>query len=177
MEEIPENKLKWIQTGYDLFGKMGPESLNVEKLSLLMGVNRSSFYHYFGDVNIYESQLLKYHISRFQQIWNSIKDFEQFDKQFVESIIQYTDELAFHRQLLINESTTRYKECFDEAKKLTEQLSFKLWSRYSALNENSKKDLSLYQAIRDYYLVHNKQTDNLESSFQNILSILKSEDD
>jgi len=54
-------KQKWIEKGYEHFALFGPENLSINKLSKEMGVSRASFYHYFGDMDIFIEKLLDMH--------------------------------------------------------------------------------------------------------------------
>ncbi|MEO9802681.1 MAG: TetR/AcrR family transcriptional regulator [Reichenbachiella sp.] len=163
MKNDLDNKQKWILTGYQFFGQIGPAAFNVEKLSNLVGLNRSSFYHYFGDMEVFESQLLAYHISRYAFFYELIKDYDKFDMLFNEEVMQYKAELAFQRQLLINESISRYKNCSDEARKFTEAKTYQLWSEFNQLNNDSEEEWTLFRAIRDFYYIHHGQTKEGES--------------
>lgn len=148
-----DNKSKWLLAGYELFGEIGPEALNVEKLSNIVGLNRSSFYHYFGDIEIFESRLLEYHISRYENFYEIIKDYEKFELLFSDEVMQHKTELAFQRQLMINEAITRYKECSTKARQHTEEKTYELWTKFSKVDKDSDEEWKLFKAIRDFYFV------------------------
>jgi len=153
MEDLKTNKWKWIIAGYRHFGEIGPEALNVEKLSMIVGLNRSSFYHYFGEVDLFEDALLKHHVDQFKSIGKIIVEFKEF-QEMLHSMNNFTDEIKFHRQLLINEANPKYSKCFAEARMYTEKVVFKLWSKQGFPEEFSPKEFSLYQTVRDYFLLH-----------------------
>jgi len=157
-----KSKTKWLEAGYQLFGKMGTSSLNVERLSLIVGLNRSSFYHYFGEIEIFENHLFDMHIDRFKIVSDAIDACINFQPDLIKVMGTFKLELEFHRQLLINESVSRYRTCFDRAKALTEEKIFRLWTAQNQRHQESTKDYSLFQAIRDFYLLHYQQTDEKE---------------
>lgn len=170
------NKQKWILTGYQLFGEIGSEALNIEKLSNIVGLNRSSFYHYFGDLEIFETQLFDYHISRYEYFHDLIKDYDKFEMLFSEDVMKHKAELAFQRQLLINTSSPRYKQCSDKARKYTEEKTYQLWTEFGNLGQTSEEQWTLFRAIRDFYYIHYGQANkgNEKSDPKDVLVMLHS---
>lgn len=158
MELSGTNKEKWIDTGYQLFSASGPQSVNVERLSILVGLNRSSFYHYFGDVDRYERELLDEHVRRFELLGMQLKECSSFDPEMLHLVKDNPMEIKFHRQLLINESTIRYIDCFKRAKSFTERNAFRLWSKFNELGDHPDIEFNLFETIRDYSLLHFEQT-------------------
>lgn len=59
-----QNKLVWIKAGYYVFGRKGPNGLNVELLAKRVKKSKSSFYYYFGDMESFQEALLAYHLER-----------------------------------------------------------------------------------------------------------------
>ncbi|MFY0650925.1 MAG: TetR/AcrR family transcriptional regulator [Cyclobacteriaceae bacterium] len=156
-----DNRQKWISTGYGLFGELGPEALNVEKLSNIVGLNRSSFYHYFGDIESFESALFSHHIKQYEAFGEIIKDYDQFEQLFTQEVFDHKDALAFQRQLMINQGITRYKNCSDNARKFTEQKTFELWSVFNENKNESETEWTLFRALRDFYFIHHGQNTSL----------------
>ena len=161
MNKTEDNRRRWITTGYELFGELGPESINVEKLSNLVGLNRSSFYHYFGDQEGFEVALLAYHVTRYQNFGEIMKDYDHFEQLFTKEIFDHQDALAFQRQLMINQGISRYKKCSDDARHFTEQKTFELWSVFSQSKNESEAEWTLFRALRDFYFVNHGQNNNL----------------
>jgi AcrR family transcriptional regulator len=56
------NKEKWLEEGYRQFAESGPENLSINKLSKSVGSSRASFYHYFGDMEVFIGELLTMHL-------------------------------------------------------------------------------------------------------------------
>lgn len=165
------NKQKWIEVGYKLFAEIGSEALNAEKLSTIVGLNRSSFYHYFGDMEVFEMAILNYHVQRYRIFGEIIKGYENFEQLFTDEVYQHQDALAFQRQLMINQGIARYKHCHDEARKYTEQKTFELWSAYSEIKEETDSEWILFRALRDYYFVNHGQA-NVPSDPKEVLVML-----
>jgi len=159
MKKRQDNREKWISCGYALFGEIGTEALNVEKLSNLVGLSRSSFYYYFRDLTRFEEELLSRDLENYRYFGNLIEDYTRFEELFSDEIMVHNEALAFQRQLLINRSTVRYKACSADARKFTEAKTFALWTQYKNVDPNSSEEWELFKSLRDFYFVHYGQSD------------------
>jgi AcrR family transcriptional regulator len=52
---------RWLETGYRHFAEDGPNQLSINQLSREVGASRASFYHHFGDIEIFTAELLEMH--------------------------------------------------------------------------------------------------------------------
>ena len=173
MSKPSTNQKKWIESGYALFGDIGTMALNVEKLSTIMGLKRSSFYHYFGTVDQYEEALLEHHVARYQKIGEIIRDYTEFDQLFSREVFEHQDALMFQRQLMINQSVERYKHCSDKARLHTEPKTFELWSVFTNKEEASEEDWEMFRVVRDFYFVNHGQS-NLAHDPKEVITKLHS---
>jgi len=64
---------KWLETGYRHFAEYGPENLSINKISKELGSSRASFYHFFGDIDVFIDELLAMH-------WKIALDFNRQGK-------------------------------------------------------------------------------------------------
>ena len=56
-----KTKQIWIEKGYEHFALYGPENFSINKISKTIGLSRASFYHHFGDIDIFVDELLAKH--------------------------------------------------------------------------------------------------------------------
>ena len=68
-----KNRESWIDMGYQLVSQKGFRSINIESLSRALKKNKSSFYHYFGDLEIFIEELLGHHLERAEQFSQQAK--------------------------------------------------------------------------------------------------------
>ncbi|WP_321372875.1 TetR/AcrR family transcriptional regulator [uncultured Draconibacterium sp.] len=73
-------KKKWLNEGYKQFAKYGPDKLSINNISRAVGLSRASFYHYFGEVNIFIDELLEMH-------WNISEEFKETGKKRCKNLI------------------------------------------------------------------------------------------
>ena len=168
-----DNRQKWIEVGYDLFGEIGAEALNVEKLSTLVGLNRSSFYHYFKDLERFEEALFEHHKIKYQLIGDIIKDYDRLDQLFSDEVFVHKNALAFQRQLLINQSNSRYQNCSIEVRKYTEEKTFELWKSEDKQSGSEEEQWAMFRAMRDFYFVHHGQSVGEEDPKETVILLNK----
>lgn len=159
MGKANDNKKSWITAGYALFGDIGPEALNAEKLSNIVGLSRSSFYYYFKTMSGFEEELLALHLENYQRFGELMQDFEEFEQLFSNEIMVHKSALSFQRQLLINRSVERYLECSQSCRQFTESKTFELWTKLKNIDPDSKEEWELFKSLRDFYFVHYGQSD------------------
>jgi len=84
-------ELPWIEAGYQLFSKEGPAGLKVDILARAVGISRSSFYHLFGDLDIFQEKLLMYHSEMASNVAESVKLCKNIEPDFLLMMIKYQD--------------------------------------------------------------------------------------
>ena len=163
-----------MEAGYDLFGKIGTAAFNVERLSMIVSLSRSSFYHHFSDMEIYETDLCDYHIQHYQQLSEELDNCQNFDPDLLDLIRSSPKPRAFQRQLLINEASSRHKACFDAARVLLEDRVYNLWLDYIGVKADNPKEFSLFEAVRDYFLIHHNQNneEDIKATIEDIKLLL-----
>jgi len=104
---------KWIEKGYIHFALYGPENLSINRLSKEIGSARASFYHYFGDIDIFIEELLDMHLQICQQF--NVRGARECKKLFPDLYLlleQYPIPLQFSRQLFLNRSYPAFNYLF-----------------------------------------------------------------
>ena len=113
MLKADKTRQLWIEKGYEHFALYGPNNLSVNKLSKEVGSARASFYHHFGDLDIFIEELLDLHWEICQQ-FNSIGE-EECKVLYPDLYILLSQNiipLKFNRQLFINRNVPAYNYLF-----------------------------------------------------------------
>jgi len=113
MPKTKESKQKWIEKGYEHFALYGPSNLSVNKLSKEIESSRASFYHHFGDVEVFIEALLDMH-------WELIQEFNSNGALECKNLFpdlylllgQYPIPLKFTRQLFLSRNNPAYNFLF-----------------------------------------------------------------
>jgi len=95
-----DKKSKWLHEGYKQFAELGPDNLSVNHLSKALGVSRASFYHFFGDIDIFIDELCAIHWDISEEYCSSGKtQITQLFPDFYDFLSQYKIPLQFSLQL------------------------------------------------------------------------------
>lgn len=94
----------WLEAGYERFGQSGPAALQVEKLALLVGKSKSSFYHHFGNGEVFLEGLLLLHQERVVEISRKENMASTLVPDLLQILVEHKPDLLFNRQLRIARS-------------------------------------------------------------------------
>ena len=104
---------KWLETGYRHFAEYGPEKLSINKLSKELNSSRASFYHFFGDIDVFIDELLAMH-------WQIVLDYNRkgqdeclqlFPDLYI-LLAKYNIPLKFNTQLFRHRNIPAYNFLF-----------------------------------------------------------------
>lgn len=171
-----DRKEAWISCGYQIFAFEGPHGLNVEKLSRRVGKNKSSFYHLFADLNIFQDQLLGYHIERAHII--AEREAQAGDVEtLIDILVEFKSDLLFNRQLRVHHHNNAFLECANKTNEITSKAFMPLWQKMLDLEDKSYlASLVLKLSMDNFYLQISLQTLNrqwLSKYFNNLLNVIK----
>src|SRR4051794_38203997 len=110
----------WIEAGYEIFSLAGPEALKIERLSRMVGKSKSSFYHHFADMEIFQEKLLEWHLKCAHQIAAKGKLCKTFIPDYVNVLVEVKQDLLFNRQLRIHRHNIAFQLCFMHAVSIAE---------------------------------------------------------
>ncbi len=106
---------KWLEKGYEEFANYGPEKLSINKISKELGSSRASFYHHFGDVDVFTEALLDYY---FNELVIYCIEGEANCKNLFPDLYSFLSKntliLKFSRQLFLNRQIPAYDEFFSK---------------------------------------------------------------
>ena len=131
---------QWIEKGYEHFALDGPENLSINKISKEIGSSRASFYHHFGDIDVFIDALLDMHWQIIQQfILTGKKECKKLYPDLYILLEQNPVPLKFDRQLFINRSNPLYNYLFSKAyNESSKKFILKLFSKEFGLKNNEE---------------------------------------
>ena len=149
MSKTNGSKQKWIEKGYEYFALYGPDNLNINKISKDIGLARTTFYHYFGDLEIFTDELLNRHWEICQQ--SSVIGLKECKKLFPDlynMIEQYPVPLKFHKQLFLNRHILKFNYLFVKAHNYhANTFVLKLFSEQFNLNQSKEDLINLWTTV------------------------------
>lgn len=111
------SSLKWVETGYVLFAESGPEGIQVEKMARILKANKSGFYHYFGDKEIYFSDLAEYHDQMGKNFAKEVEKLNSFEPGYIDLLLKYKIQLFAQMQMKKHKEIVAFREAFIKVKK------------------------------------------------------------
>lgn len=106
---MARTKNKFIVVGYEAFAIHGEKGLNVEQLSKKVGVNKSSFYHYFVDKSQFFDGLLRHHTQQIKLMGEKERKTSKIDPDLIEIFLEHKIDLLFNKQLRFGAENKHYE--------------------------------------------------------------------
>lgn len=142
---------RWIETGYDLLAREGLEALQVERLARLVGLNKSGFYHYFGNQNGYLKDLMDHHADKAEKLANDTRQASNLDPDFIQILLKYTLPVLVHMQLVRSRNNNILHQGFERVNAIVDPYIVPLWADFIGLTNNPDLANRHYVQIRDMF--------------------------
>lgn len=164
----------WISAGYKTCSSEGFSTLKVERLAKAVGVSKSSFYHYFADLDCFMEDLCHYHFSQCAMIADKEKNCTN-TSDLIDICLEHKTDLLFHRQLRINRENTQFEWAFIKAKKILGNYAMMPWAKEIHPNLSSRQLEGLFNMITDnFYMQINEENLNREFLSNYLLNLRES---
>lgn len=157
------NRIKWIKAGTKLFAEHGINGLKAELIAKEVGTSKSSFYHYFADMEIFVDRLLEHHLSQYKIISEKESRCKSLNPEIYTILIEYKTDLLFNRQLRIHKYDSRFANCLAKTNSIAGPVFMQVWK--NDLNFNLPPVIldKLFSLVREsFYLQIDKDVLNEE---------------
>jgi len=141
----------WIEAGYSQFAAEGLEGLQVERLARITGLNKSGYYHYFGDKETFLEKLMDYHFLEASTMPEDFLKIQKFDPEFMEVLIKHTGKLMFHNQLVRNRHEKLLEKSYLEVNQMIDPIVSKVFGDFIGLNDQREFTSRYYHQVRDTF--------------------------
>lgn len=98
--ERRNNLSAWAEQGYALFAEEGMNGIQVERLARMLHLNKSGFYHYFGDLDIFYLELLALHQKKALAYMDDLRCIRSIDPEYFEAVLRHKATIIFQSQLI-----------------------------------------------------------------------------
>lgn len=126
---------KWIVAGYEMFAFEGPNGFNIENLSRQLGLNKSGFYHYFLERDIFFEELMKHHDRIGVEFAAELSHLKDFMPEYPMLMVKYQTGLHVQMQLRKNITVPLFKEYYNKVKKRNYKYQLPLWAKYVQISD------------------------------------------
>lgn len=162
--EHPSNLLLWTEQGYQLFAEEGMEGVQVERLARILHLNKSGFYHYFGDLEGFSAELIRLHLEKAEVFVEGIKKCDTFNPDYLNLLIGHATTVMFQVQLTRNKEQNSFYKTSEFVDQRINVALRNLWADYIGPQHNSDLSLRYYFMVRDMFYTR-VSFDNLNYEF------------
>ncbi len=161
-------KKKWLIEGYKQFAEFGPEKLSINNISKEIGSSRASFYHYFGDADIFMDELLTMH-------WEIIDSFiaagsvqcKHLLPDLYDLLEQYPLPLQFNMQLFHHRKVPNFNLVFIKSfAAIANGFALKLFTEALEMNPSYPEAFDLWKTVGEAWYSRLDPNDLSSSTMQ-----------
>ena len=138
----------WIQAGYNLFSLEGHEGIQVERLARITDLNKSGFYHYFGDRDTFFEHLMHHHTLVADQFKKEVDACTSLDPEYLEVVMKYKVPMLINNQLVRNRHVKLFADTFHEIGKKVNQSVIRIWSAYLGISDRPEITERYFEMIQ-----------------------------
>lgn len=165
----------WIKAGYEIFALTGEIGLKIEPLAKKVGINKSSFYHHFGDLELFIEFLLKYHIEQAFIIADKERNAKNIDPDLIEIVVEHRIDLLFNRQLRIHQNIELFAKTLLQSNRVVGEAFITIWANELNLPLTQKQIAGIFTlALENFFLqinINNLNHNWLSAYFANLKAI------
>jgi AcrR family transcriptional regulator len=141
----------WTEEGYNLFAKEGLDGIQVERLARILQLNKSGFYHYFGDLEVFSVELLKLHERKAEDFLAELVQVKSIDPEYLEMIVKYRVTMMFHIHLIRDKSNPAFARIVEMIDQKEDMILGKVWSDYIGFQDSPALALRYFNIVRDMF--------------------------
>jgi AcrR family transcriptional regulator len=147
--EKAKNSSIWTEAGYDLFAEEGLEGIQVERLARILNLNKSGFYHYFGDLEGYCDELIRLHERKAASYMADLIEIRSIDPDYLNLLAKYKTGIMFHLQMIRGKGNQLFYKAAEKIDQEEEILLRELWSNYLGICDNPSLAMRYFRIVRD----------------------------
>lgn len=146
-----KNLSAWVEAGYDLFAHEGIEGLQVERLARILALNKSGFYHYFGDLEGYFEQLVNLHVKKIDLYFEAVQKAKSIDPDYLHILVDFKIPTLFHKMLEQLNNNARVMKIVEQLDRKEDVVMSGMWTRYLGVEDNPALANRYLAIIRDMF--------------------------
>jgi len=158
-----QTSLKWIETGYHLFAHEGPNGIHIEKIARLLELNKSSFYHHFGTLEVFYEELVHYHYQRIDRVMKDVQSSQNLDPDYLYQVIKHKITFLSQVQFVRHKGNPLFAATVLKVNQRIDQSAIQLWKKHVQFN-NDELALKCLSFLRDTFYAR-VTSDNFNYTF------------
>lgn len=158
-----ENKETWIKTGYKMFALEGFREIKIERLAKKVGVSKSSFYHYFADLDTFFEQLLEHHIGQARVLAVKEQQARNISPELIGILLEHRIDLLFNRELRVHRNIRAFADALEQSNLIVGNSFVNVWVQELNLRLSPPQLEALFElALENFFLQINAENLNRE---------------
>jgi AcrR family transcriptional regulator len=146
-----KNSAKWIETGYNLLADPGPEGVHIEKIARILRTNKSSFYHFFGTLEIFYDELMQHHYDKVDLVLNDCKHARSLDPEYLEQVVKHKVTIMVQVQLARHKNIPLFSKAYLHVNQKIDRSILHLWNKHLGVLDNDNLSLLCLNFVRDTF--------------------------
>ena len=139
----------WINAGYELYAREGYEGIQIERLARIVDLNKSGFYHYFGNRDTYFQHLMQRHVQHADSLVGAVRSMDNFVPQYIQLLAAFPTPVLVHMQLGRENHLSLFASTFADINKKVGAAVLPLWAEFIETSENPNLAFRYYELFRD----------------------------
>ena len=150
MKKEKNNKRKWIEGAYRHFADVGPEQLNIKRISEITGLPRTNFYYHFPDTDILVTQLLNVHVDLSEKYERELRQkLKVFIPDLHRILCSFKTGVKFHWQLFKHRSDVRFGYIYNTLNSSSADIILPVFRDYYKLTVSEPALRALWKTLTD----------------------------
>ena len=149
--EKHKNSAGWTEAGYNLFAREGLDGIQVERLARILQLNKSGFYHYFGDLEGFCLELLELHKKKVDDFVEEVYGIKKLDPDYLHLVISHAQTVMFQVQLIRNPNNHFLYAASEMVDKKVEVAIREVWCDYLNIPSDTELGIRYHAMVRDMF--------------------------
>jgi AcrR family transcriptional regulator len=149
--EKHKNSAGWTEAGYNLFAREGLDGIQVERLARILQLNKSGFYHYFGDLEGFCMELLELHKKKVDDFVDEVYGIKRLDPEYLHLVISHAQTVMFQVQLVRNTNNHFLHAASEMVDWKVQSAIRELWCDYLNIPSDTSLGIRYYAIVRDMF--------------------------
>jgi AcrR family transcriptional regulator len=150
LKKEQNNENKWLEGAYRHFADVGPEQLNIKRISELTGLPRTNFYYHFPDTDVLLTQLLTFHVDISEQFEAVLRqNLKVFIPDLHRILYSFETGLKFHWQLFKHRTDVRFGYIYNSLNSSSAEIILPVFREYYKLTVSDSALKALWKTLTD----------------------------
>jgi AcrR family transcriptional regulator len=127
------------------------EGIHIEKIARAIGLNKSSFYHFFGTLEVFHEQLILHHYDMIDMAMKDGEGAQTLDPDYLTRMLNHKVAFMVQVQLTRHKSNPLFSKAYLHVNRKIDKSVILLWNKYLGVFDNDSLSLLCLSFVRDTF--------------------------